>query len=1515
MEEAALTRNIKIGDMSGSWNHSDGTQTPGSVNGSIPGEGAANRLPQLAPPAVNIQIKPDIEQQQQHHHVTLPSISTISSANGGGNSVVGTQHGHTHGHTHTHSHSQTQSHVQEALPGVSASTESSNSVGLHESTAGGNGASIVTKNNIPNSATSIQSLVQPPEQMPQQSQTQIQAQAQAQAHQPQQPIIQTHASEMEQSMGAGQDSSYRPLNVKDALSYLEQVKFQFNTRPDVYNHFLDIMKDFKSQAIDTPGVIQRVTTLFQGFPNLIQGFNTFLPHGYKIECSSNPDDPIKVTTPFGTTGEVSAGPPLQQPVQATPQGQQPQQQPQQLGSIGSMKMEDQNVERQQQQQQPQQQQQQQHNLPQVGGSNQGQPPQLQEQSKNQQHTLLSQQPTQPQQSSPPQQMQPQAQPQAQVQQALPQTQPVAQQLVNQNFSATNAAIISGMPGQQKAGEVEFSHAISYVNKIKTRFADQPDIYKQFLEILQTYQREQKPINEVYAQVTVLFQQNPDLLDDFKKFLPDSSVAPQQNIQSSPQENQQNVLSSQPYIPQGHPIQGQGYYGQPGIVMQQTNLPPLGNFSASGQASPPETNHMLPSMHQHISGGQVLPQHVVTQGMSNQEIPVSDMRSTMNGAYNQMEYMQAAAGYQQQMDGMQYMEAPMARPEIDLDPSLVPVVPEPIQPPEDAVALSDEVTFFDRVKRFIGNKQVYAEFLKILNLYSHDLLSTSELVSKVEFYLENSKELFDWFKSFVGYEEKPKNIENIVHEKHRLDLDLCEACGPSYKKLPKDDTFMPCSGRDEMCWEVLNDEWVGHPVWASEDSGFIAHRKNQYEDTLFKIEEERHEYDFYIESNLRTIQTLETIANKIANMTQEEKNNFKLPPGLGHTSLTIYKKVIRKVYDKDRGFEIIDALHEHPAVTVPIVLKRLKQKDEEWRRAQREWNKVWRELEQKVYYKSLDHLGLTFKQADKKLLTTKQLISEISSIKVDQTNKRIHPLTPKPKSQLDFDINDHDVLFDILDLIFTFLHANATYSNPDKVKLQQFFKVFISLFFSIPVEEVEEAVKKRFSMAEQESAEEETNPNEPEKSNKRSLQEEDSLSLREILRRNKNARSSTSEENGSNSSTKANEKDETEIIAGEAAKPWLLGSLVDEANSSGVVENRHLFNLFANTTIYVFFRHLNTMYERLSEVKVIDKDVTEEIQNRKVVQFASDLNLVSTQLSDMGLDFKGTKAYDELLRLSKRLIVGDLDHQWFEESLRQAYKNKAFKIYTVDKVIQSLVKHAHSIISDPKNSMVLILFEQDRLKKDTTAKEQILYRLKVRNTIGESENMFRIEFNSKNSHTCIQYVAVDDLTLKEPQNMKEKWDYYVTSYSLSHPTEGVAEDQISQPFLEKIVEKEAEYIDEEEPNKRYSPEGISESKLKVKIHPETYQLSFEPGSSDVFTRKSVNSFPEPREANTADKMRNFLDGSNGWKKNIPSADAELAEAKTKDLKENGVFKIDEIKTDKAEESNGVTNAEESKIIDK
>ena len=67
-------------------------------------------------------------------------------------------------------------------------------------------------------------------------------------------------------------SAASPLRVEDALSYLDNVKNQFADQPRVYNEFLDIMKEFKSQSTDTPGVIRRVTTLFQARVDIFDDF-------------------------------------------------------------------------------------------------------------------------------------------------------------------------------------------------------------------------------------------------------------------------------------------------------------------------------------------------------------------------------------------------------------------------------------------------------------------------------------------------------------------------------------------------------------------------------------------------------------------------------------------------------------------------------------------------------------------------------------------------------------------------------------------------------------------------------------------------------------------------------------------------------------------------------------------------------------------------------------------------------------------------------------------------------------------------------------------------------------------------------------------------------------------------------------------------------------------------------------------------------------------------------------------
>jgi len=77
--------------------------------------------------------------------------------------------------------------------------------------------------------------------------------------------------------------------------------------------------------IDTPGVIQRVASLFHGHPSLIQGFNTFLPVGYRIEVGSDAQssEVITVTTPSGTMLQSTNSPSIPPPPQPAPPLQEP----------------------------------------------------------------------------------------------------------------------------------------------------------------------------------------------------------------------------------------------------------------------------------------------------------------------------------------------------------------------------------------------------------------------------------------------------------------------------------------------------------------------------------------------------------------------------------------------------------------------------------------------------------------------------------------------------------------------------------------------------------------------------------------------------------------------------------------------------------------------------------------------------------------------------------------------------------------------------------------------------------------------------------------------------------------------------------------------------------------------------------------------------------------------------------------------------------------------------------------
>ncbi|KAF8098765.1 hypothetical protein N665_0259s0035 [Sinapis alba] len=68
--------------------------------------------------------------------------------------------------------------------------------------------------------------------------------------------------------------------------------------------------------------------------------------------------------------------------------------------------------------------------------------------------------------------------------------------------------------------VDFDKAISYINKVKTRFqGNNMHAYISFLDILNMYKKEKKSMVEIYHEVAILFRDHHDLLAEFAHFLP------------------------------------------------------------------------------------------------------------------------------------------------------------------------------------------------------------------------------------------------------------------------------------------------------------------------------------------------------------------------------------------------------------------------------------------------------------------------------------------------------------------------------------------------------------------------------------------------------------------------------------------------------------------------------------------------------------------------------------------------------------------------------------------------------------------------------------------------------------------------------------------------------------------------------------------------------------------------------------------------------------------------------------
>ncbi|KAJ5899978.1 hypothetical protein N7495_004722 [Penicillium taxi] len=1237
---------------------------------------------------------------------------------------------------------------------------------------------------------------------------------------------------------------------QDALSYLDQVKVRFMDQPDVYNRFLDIMKDFKSQAIDTPGVIQRVSTLFNGHPALIQGFNTFLPPGYRIECGTedNPDA-IRVTTPSGTNtlsmpraprsldasgdlGQSSGLAPHGRPEyyeQSRSSWQQSQQQAQQQGHSGSYSP----------------------------GSRMMTHGLYQQEGQGPQEHHYGYQGQEPQGSAPISHQQ-DARGVAQLQGAVSAASGMGRpSLMQVSGAGPNAGLtqpmnsLAGVGGMlqgghadlNKRGPVEFNHAISYVNKIKNRFSSQPEIYKQFLEILQTYQRESKPIQDVYAQVTQLFNTAPDLLEDFKQFLPESAAHAKQ------QQQQQQARLAEEQIPlsslRGDPI---GPLSQkPNRDMQ--NMPPLGNFKHQDSGKDNKKRRGGPGV-----GGSSLSGPAGLDALRDgSRMPDSQVRGSIG------------YGHANKRPKFQHGK-PSGADLPNVSPTLIPALPEPIPPSVMTIPSQEEIAFFDRVKKFIANRSTFNEFLKLCNLYTNDLIDRFVLVKRADSFIGSNVELMSWFKRFMNVEEPEDKVidPKPMEELEQVNLAHCRSLGPSYRLLPVRERQKPCSGRDQLCFEVLNDEWASHPTWASEDSGFVAHRKNTFEDALHRIEEDRHDYDHHIEACTRTIQLIEPICQQFLHMSEAERANFKLPPGLGGQSEAIYQRVIKKVYDRQRGEKIIRDMFERPCHVLPIVLFRLKQKLEEWKACQREWDKVWREQMQRSYWRSLDHQAIATRQSDKKLFVAKNIQHDMqTAMERSQTSRKLGLKTSPYQAEMV--LNDTDVLLDTTHLLCMYMDRSTSGFGAEPSRLINFVKDFIPVFFGLDrdifheyMDELARATTPVEELEDNFAAEDDSGLGRKPEVNLQKL-----ALLREAIQ----AGSEKPKEKSTNG-VHDPKQDTPDIVSGVTTNVSESGENIDVAllkwmehpgQGNFNLESEYTLNekyrktehhMYANLNILCFLRTFEILYSRLLKIKNLEQSAHEHVRRGLMHKPAHDLNLMDRYPSDFFYDISPqANLYKQIVRMCEEVIRGDIDQVHMEETLRRFYMQGGYLLYNLERIFSSITKFVASIFtgdSRDRSSDIANLFFKEREKDETTHHQEIQYRKQVERLCKDGD-IYRITYFPSDHRVIVQMMNAEDATLdNEELSSEDRWSYYVTAYSMRDPTEGVRISQMRMPFLKRSLPGK---LDEDEEYERYYRSLQHHDGLVIRICANNYTILYQPSTHDWFWRSSAPTIAKDADVET------------------------------------------------------------------
>ena len=349
-------------------------------------------------------------------------------------------------------------------------------------------------------------------------------------------------------------------------------------------------------------------------------------------------------------------------------------------------------------------------------------------------------------------------------------------------------------------------------------------------------------------------------------------------------------------------------------------------------------------------------------------------------------------------------------------------------------MTAEIAFFKHVKAHFNRKDLfpdlynptikrrhtpYEEFIKCIHIFGAGMLNKDELIQLLRglFIQGNAPKsganatnitgnsmiiqasnvlLSELEQVLIGRgpftsQEKTKKYRAKYGSYPLRDYDLTELSKnitPSYWSYPSDYSVeKPGVDSDKSVLKLLNSECFSmakdwpekgkNKLKSPESYDGVKIRRNIYEEVLCRVEDEMYEVDMAIERNESALRKLEPIAEEATRFRElEEKDGQpigRLQYKLNLRSLnTIHIGSIARIYG-DSGDELIQHLLRNPLVVVPIVCKRLQEKDAEWRKVKTELAKEWKLALSENTKGSTDVTCLLYRREIEKSFATERLI--------------------------------------------------------------------------------------------------------------------------------------------------------------------------------------------------------------------------------------------------------------------------------------------------------------------------------------------------------------------------------------------------------------------------------------------------------------------------------------------------------------------------------------------------------------